>query len=112
VCKPKNLGGLGMTNIKLMNVALLTKWIWKLDQNEHGLCADLLHAKYCLDGDSFAAPTRKGPQVWSNIQKIKHMFNLGAVYRVNNGNLTCFWTDTWIDRGPLCEKYPGLFDIF
>jgi hypothetical protein len=30
VCKPKELGGLGILNTKLMNIALMLKWIWKL----------------------------------------------------------------------------------
>jgi hypothetical protein len=36
ICRPKNQGGLGVINSKLMNVALLSKWIWKLLQNVKG----------------------------------------------------------------------------
>jgi hypothetical protein len=30
VCKPHEFGGLGIINMKLMNIALMLKWIWKL----------------------------------------------------------------------------------
>ena len=30
VCRPKDLGGLGVLNSKVMNIALLTKWMWRL----------------------------------------------------------------------------------
>jgi hypothetical protein len=30
ICKPKEQGGLGILNTKLMNIALMLKWVWKL----------------------------------------------------------------------------------
>lgn len=30
VCRPKDLGGLGVSDLELMNIALLAKWLWKL----------------------------------------------------------------------------------
>jgi hypothetical protein len=36
VCTPKDLGGLGVLNLELMNISLLCKWLWKLE-NEEGL---------------------------------------------------------------------------
>ena len=35
VCLPKDLGGLGILDLELVNVALLAKYLWKLF-NEHG----------------------------------------------------------------------------
>jgi hypothetical protein len=46
VCKPKMFGGLGILNTRLMNIALMLKWVWKLYQNTDGLWVDLLKAKY------------------------------------------------------------------
>jgi hypothetical protein len=36
VCTPKNRGGLGILDLRCMNISLLTKWIWKLE-NQEGL---------------------------------------------------------------------------
>ena len=33
-CRPKDCGGLGLTNTKFMNKALMLKWVWKLYQEE------------------------------------------------------------------------------
>lgn len=30
VCRPKDLGGLGIINTRFLNIALMTKWIWRL----------------------------------------------------------------------------------
>ena len=45
VCLPKDQGGLGVLDLKIMNIALLAKWLWKLF-NEKGLWQSFLHAKY------------------------------------------------------------------
>jgi len=36
ICKSKYKGGLGIKNIRKMNISLLTKWWWKLEK-EGGL---------------------------------------------------------------------------
>lgn len=111
VCKPKELGGLGILNTKLMNIALLSKWVWKLSQHEQGLWADLLRAKYLPTGDIFTSPTIKGSQFWNGLQKIKHLFKLGAKHEVHNGRATLFWSDWWKGRTPLRERFPCLYSI-
>ena len=35
VCRPKDLGGLGILDLEIMNIALLSKWLW-LFFNERG----------------------------------------------------------------------------
>jgi hypothetical protein len=37
MCKPKESGGLRILNTKVMNIALMIKWIWKLYQGSNGL---------------------------------------------------------------------------
>jgi hypothetical protein len=110
VCKPREVGGLGIINTKFMNIALMLKWIWKIYQNEEGLWAVLLRAKYLGDHDLFspAVPT-KGSQFWNAIQKIKWYFKMGAKHQVNNGRRTYFWLDWWTGTGPLRFTFPRLF---
>lgn len=52
VSRPKDLGGLGIINTRLMNDCLLMKWIWKILQESDTLWFKILKAKY-LDGCSF-----------------------------------------------------------
>jgi hypothetical protein len=37
VCRPKEVGGLGILNTRHMNIALMLKWVWKLYHNADGL---------------------------------------------------------------------------
>jgi hypothetical protein len=32
VCEHREFGGLGILNTKFMNIALMLKWIWKINQ--------------------------------------------------------------------------------
>jgi hypothetical protein len=91
VCKPKEFGGLGVLNTKVMNIALMLKWIWKLYQEPSGLWVDLLKAKYLGDNDLFSPEVpQRGSQFWNSIQKIKWYFKLGVRHRVRNGRRTYF----------------------
>ena len=44
-CLPKDMSGLGILNLEIMNIALLAKWFWKME-NEKGLRQDILDEKY------------------------------------------------------------------
>lgn len=45
LCKPKECGGLGIQNLELQNKCLLSKWLYKL-MNEEGVWQNLLRNKY------------------------------------------------------------------
>ena len=111
VCRPKDCGGLGLTNTKNMNIALLLKWVWKLFHNPGSIWHKLVSAKYPEASDIFAATTHGGSQFWQSIHKVKHFFKLGARYVVRNGQRTAFWLDWWIGDEPLCKSFPRLFAV-
>jgi len=45
ICRSQKHGGLGVKDINKMNISLLAKWWWKLE-NESGLWQDIIEAKY------------------------------------------------------------------
>jgi hypothetical protein len=46
VCRPKNMGGLGVRDLRLVNISLLAKWRWKLLSSEKEVWKDVVAAKY------------------------------------------------------------------
>lgn len=47
---PKDFGGLGFSETRRMNIALLAKWIIKIESDEKSLCLEVLRRKYLQGG--------------------------------------------------------------
>jgi hypothetical protein len=74
VCTPKDLGGLGVLNLDVMNISLLCKWLWKL-KNEDGAWQSILKKKYLHKETLTQATHRVGSsQLWSGLMKVKPTF--------------------------------------
>jgi hypothetical protein len=111
VCRPKEVGGLGLLNTKKMNQALLLKWVWRLYQEEDTIWANLIRAKYRDAKDIFSGSGQGGSQFWKGLHKVKHLFKVGAKHQVRDGARTSFWLDWWIGTSPLKDSFPSLFAI-
>lgn len=53
VCKPKNLGGLGICKIRDINKALLSRWLWQFGQEKekNSLWRKVVTCKYGMIND-------------------------------------------------------------
>ncbi|KAL9686487.1 hypothetical protein QQ045_023947 [Rhodiola kirilowii] len=71
VLKPKQFGGLGITGMVEKNVALLTKWWWKLITGKGGLWRRVIIEKYAIKGAhdpcKMTAKTNRLSSTWKNI---------------------------------------------
>ena len=68
---PKQQGGLGVTNLEIFNIALLAKWIWKLE-DEEGLWQDIIRSKYIKDKCLSEIKYKNGDsQFWPSLLKIR-----------------------------------------
>ncbi|CAL9024686.1 unnamed protein product, partial [Prunus brigantina] len=104
VCKPKSAGGLGIKNTAWMNQALLAKSGWRLLQREQGLWAQVFNAKYLRHCDILAAKdlqVQSSSNVWKGILYGAQVLSAGVKWRVGSGDDILFWTDRWLNCGPL-----------
>lgn len=111
ICKSKKKGGLGIKNLRKMNISLLCKWWWKLER-EDGLWQNIVKYKY-LRNDTIQSVSHKihDSSVWYDLLKIKDVYLLGRDVCVKNGSLTRFWKDIWLYQQPLCLIAPVLFEL-
>jgi hypothetical protein len=123
VCKDKKKGGLGVGDLDLVNISLLSKWRWRLlNRNEVALWKEVLVAKYgsiILNNvplSSEAFPCFESLW-WKDICRLEgwvdstNWLEEGMVRRLGNGMNTRFWKDVWIGDSPLCIKFPRLYSI-
>lgn len=111
VCRSKKKGGLGVKNLHKQNIALLTKWWWKLDTGE-GLWQDIVRNKY-LKKSSVACVKQKfsDSPAWKNLLKIKDYYMAGRSVIIKSGDVARIWHDPIAGQPPLKVTYPELFSI-
>ena len=88
MCKPRDLGGLGVVDLRRTGVALSARWEWKcrVDQRLN----------------------------WSSLHRKKEkmvtaVFKAATVSIVGSGESTFFWTDNWIDGTSIQSMASALF---
>jgi hypothetical protein len=108
LCQPKDMGGLGIKNIDTQNKCLLSKWLFKLI-NEEGLWQEVIRKKY-LCNKSIGQVRRKpgDSHFWTGLMKVRDMFLERGVFSVNNGRDIRFWEDRWLGNCTLQQRFPSL----
>jgi hypothetical protein len=121
ICLPKKKGGLGVRDIRVVNISLLAKWRWKLLVDDQAVWKEVVKSKY---GNDVCGKTEIGDEHrpwfsslwWRDIcsigQNLNHnWFANGVVRKMGNGLKTSFWRDKWAGDIPLKDRFPRLFSI-
>lgn len=95
ICSPKEKGGLGVINTRIMNWCLMAKWAWKILTGQGGLWLQIYCKKYMREGTNRGRATTQKSQFAKAINKVQHLLRLGTKYKIRDGNLALFWLDVW-----------------
>ncbi|WVZ91915.1 hypothetical protein U9M48_038026 [Paspalum notatum var. saurae] len=109
--QPKEQGSLGIIDLEIQNKCLLSKWLFKL-ANEEGMWQSLIRNKY-LQSKPLGSGTKK-PGVsnfWAGIMEVKELFLSLGSFNIGDGTQIRFWEDNWCGNQPLKFSYPSLFNI-
>lgn len=112
ICRKKKNGGLGVKNLKAMNNALLTKWLWRFDVESEALWRRIVEEKYGVSDVEWLSKQPTGAygfSVWKGVMKRKDFFLQNFQFKVNNGVKTRFWGDRWILDDALSNIFPHLY---
>jgi hypothetical protein len=88
ICSPKHLGGLGVKNLRLLNLALRTRWRWHERAEEDKPWKGL----------RFSLP-----------EEAEEIFTTGLHCTLGDGQRLRFWQDRWIDGVGFEQMAPNLF---
>jgi hypothetical protein len=123
VCKSKLNGGLGVRDLKVVNLSLLMKWRWRLLQHdERSLWKEVLVAKYgnhITHNVSWynSPPPYFASRWWKDIVELEECVEgrnwlVDSIDRkMGNGAYTRFWEDSWVGNARLCDSFPRLFSL-
>jgi hypothetical protein len=102
---------LGIEVLEIKNRCLLTKWLFKL-LNEEGVWQEILKNKY-LHSKSLAEVTVKpnDSPFWKGLLKMKEDFLSRGYFKVGNGLETRFWEDTWLGNKSLAHQFTSPYNI-
>jgi hypothetical protein len=111
ICRPKEQGGLGVEVLELKNKSLLSKWLYKI-MNEEGVWQEILQNKYLKTktlSQVSAKPTDS--PFWKGLMNVEDEFFSRGTMVIGNGQKTRFWEDIWLGDTPLKDQYPMLYNI-
>lgn len=88
VCRPRELGGLGLVDLRRFGIALRLRWLW------------LRRAGSARAWESLPAAEEKA---------IRAVFSVATESILGDGKSTLFWTDRWIQGESIRSIAPALF---
>jgi hypothetical protein len=111
ICKPKELGGLGIKNLEWQNKALGAKLIWRLYNERDQKWAKLLYNKYLNVEDPVSIFRMKNPpkgsKIWNFMLNCRDLIGKFLTWDVGVGDKALFWEDSWDGHPPIVSKsYP------
>ena len=108
MCQPKDQGGLGIHSLELKNIALLSKWLYRL-LTTNGTWQQLIRNKYIGTKPLVQVQWKNGDShFWASLMKTKQEFLKFGTFIVKDGSQVRFWEDRWLGNITLQEHYPRL----
>jgi hypothetical protein len=97
--------------LELKNKSLLSKWLFKLI-NENGVWQQILQNKY-LHLKTLSQVTSKPTDspFWKGLMKVKEDFFARGFFILGDGSSIRFWEDTWLGGTTLAAQYPSLYSV-
>lgn len=93
---PKGMGGLGFKDLRLFNIALLGRQLWRLVHNKNTLCYQVLSSKYFPEEDPFDPKKVDKPSyVWSSFCSAASALKNGFGWQVGNGRSISICNKRW-----------------
>lgn len=113
VCRPKNLGGMGITNLTILNKVLQCKWWWNLfksPQNTWNILATALY-RHNRPITLTSPQQQQHSEFWKSIQRVKPLFQSLIKFILGDGLNTSFWKDTWLFQTSIEDRFPSLYNL-
>ncbi|XP_058777072.1 uncharacterized protein LOC131651423 [Vicia villosa] len=122
VCLSKEKGGLGIKDVKTLNIALLNKWKWRIINEKEVVWRDIISHRYAnlvlkiFVGDK-SVLSKKDSIWWRDLilsddsVNSNFCFAGGVVSKVANRRGTSFWFSNWMCQQSLKDAFPEVIPL-
>lgn len=111
VCSPRNVGGLGVRDLRSFNYALLAKWWWIRASCPESRIARVLQTKYGARNGVLFGVDRRNFNIsafYRGLRAVKNLAWFGLFFSFGCGRSVSFWGDRWCGNAPLNVIFPAL----
>ncbi|KAJ1691081.1 hypothetical protein LUZ63_015236 [Rhynchospora breviuscula] len=97
VCLPKVLGGLGLLDLRLQNISLLLRWIWRLYAQPSSMWSTISYQLFAKRNANIPPLgwNRNGSFFWKQLLALRLYFQISTRTELHNGETTLFWFNNW-----------------
>jgi hypothetical protein len=89
-CTEKTNGGLGIKNLRNLNMILLCKWWWKIE-NVKGISQDIIKKKYMQKKSIHDVSSNASDSpIWHDILRVKNYYLMDTHVKIKSGDKTRF----------------------
>jgi hypothetical protein len=111
VCMKKEYRGLGIPNLKDLNLCFLGSWVKRFISDEVKLWRGVVDRKYCRANSIFYADKAHASPFWKGIILAAQAIKFGYRWVVGNGQKIHFWEGTWFGIDPLAVQFWELYSV-
>jgi len=108
----KKFGGLGIPNLRELNMCLLGSWLKRYQEGGEKTWKLLLDFKYnTSDPNILCSSSRGASNFFKGIMWAAKAAKLGYMWKIGNGQKVKFWEDNWLGSSSLAIQFWKLYEI-
>ena len=102
----KEFGGLGVPNLRDLNICLLASWVKRYSLDENKLWKQLIDHKYNTDRPNiFYSNTTGSSSFFKGMIWAARAAKMGYRWHIGNGKKVRFWEDNWLGSSSLAIQF-------
>jgi hypothetical protein len=108
----KEYGGLGLPNLRDLNISLLASWLKRYKADNDKLWKELIDFKYETAKPNIFQPKTVGASsFFKGFMWAAQAAKMGYKWKVGNGKRIRFWEDNWLGSSSLAIQFWPLYKI-
>jgi hypothetical protein len=108
----KQFGGLGIPNLRDLNLCLLASWIKRYQEGKGKLWKELIDFKYDTNKPNIlCAKDTNSSQFFKGVVWAAKAAKMGFRWKIGDGKRVSFWEDNWIGPSNLAVQFWDLYVI-